>query len=139
MKDLERRRVGTEATLAKYRARPFDWADAATCIHLARAQARNLGHRPPAIPRFRSAIGARTALAKVGYDTLEALLDRLFARISPASMLLGDLAALPGEGPFPALMIFDGGAKLLGWHAADPSGIKPVARAMTDITGAWRL
>jgi hypothetical protein len=139
VKDLERRRVGTEATLAKYRLRPFDWASAATCIHLARSQARNLGHRPPAIPRFRSAVGARTALAAQGHGTLEALLDSLFPRIAPAAMLLGDLAALPGEGPFPAIMIFDGGAKLLGWHGADPSGIKPVARAMGEIVGAWRL
>lgn len=136
---MERRRVGTEKTLVRYRARPFDWTTAATCIHLARAQARHLGHRPPAIPRFRSAIGARTALKAAGHLTLEALLDSLFERIAPARMLLGDLATLPGEGPFPAVMIFDGGAKLLGWHDADPSGIKPVSRAMGDVQGAWRL
>lgn len=136
---MERRRAGTERTLAKYRARPFDWAKGATCIHLARTQARNLGHRPPALPRFRSAVGARTALRSTGHDTLEALLDSLFERIPPAFMRLGDLATLPGDGPFPAVMVFDGGAKLLGWHDADPSGIKPVARAMGDVLGAWRL
>jgi hypothetical protein len=52
--DLEARRVATNKTIAKYRNRPFDWKTQATCIHLARTQLRNLGHRPRRIPEFQS-------------------------------------------------------------------------------------
>lgn len=141
--DLAARAAATDATLARFRARAFDWKTGATCMHLARLQAKNMGHSVPAMPRFSSAQGALLALRKQGFATLADLLDARFERIDPSRMLIGDLAMLPGESgpddPLGAVMIFDGLTKLLGWHDADPSRMRPVARAHDAIIGAWRL
>ncbi|WP_375178036.1 DUF6950 family protein [Sphingobium yanoikuyae] len=137
MSDLVRRADATRRTLAKYRAMPFDWKTRATCIHLARHHLRNMNHKPPAIPDFRSALGAQKALAKQGFADLAALLDSLLPRIAPAQMLVGDLALMEGDGPFDSICICVGG-KLLGWHDDDPSGIKPML-ALEQPLGAWRV
>lgn len=135
--NLVERVAATEAVIARYRAKPFDWATRATCIHLARAQARAMGHKPPSIPDFRSPLGARTALRSTGHETLEALLDSLFVRIAPAAMLVGDLALLEGEPPFDAIVINAGGAAF-GWHEETPGrGIMPVK--VERFKAAWRL
>ncbi|MFC3442794.1 DUF6950 family protein [Sphingobium rhizovicinum] len=135
--DLVRRAEATRLTLAKYRSRPFSWADRATCIHLARHHLRNMGHKPPSIPDFRSALGAQKALLRQGHDDLHDLLDSLLPRIAPAQMLVGDLALIDGDGPFDSICVSAGG-KLLGWHEDDASGIKPLL-ALTVPLGAWRV
>lgn len=91
MLDLAQRVEATEKVVARFRGRAFDWRGRQTCIHLARAQARALGHRPPSIPDFRSSRGAKTALKATGHATLEALLDSLFPRIAPAAMWVNTL------------------------------------------------
>ena len=98
------RTAATEKVIARFRNRPFGWATRRTCIHLARAQARALGHRPPAIPDFRSPKGAKTALKAQGHETLEQLLDSLFPRIPPLSAWVGDLVILAGSGVSPATL-----------------------------------
>lgn len=143
MSDPVRRLRATEKTLAKYRNRPFDW-HGASCIHLVRSHALNMGHRAlPPLPAFRSATGAMTALRKQGCANLTDLMDMHFARIPPAMMMLGDVAALTGEdensGPFEALVLFDGATSLLGWHAHAPDGIRAIKDAMGAVKLAWRL
>lgn len=138
MMTLAERVTATEKTLAKFRGRPFDWKTGATCIHLARTQARNMRRRVPALPRFTSAVGARTALRKTGHASLEALLDSLFERIAPAAMLVGDVALGPGEEALGAIAISDGFGTLMGWHADAPL-LSPIAGAVGDLKGAWRL
>lgn len=142
MSDLLRRQSATEATLAKYRTRAFNWHGRATCIHMARFHMRKMGHKPASIPDFRSPLGARTALAATGHDDLAGLLDSLLPRIAPARMLLGDIALLPGDpedgGAFDCITIC-AGDKLLGWHPDDPSGIKPLVADWSSLIGAWQL
>ncbi|MAM11648.1 MAG: hypothetical protein CML23_14550 [Rhizobiaceae bacterium] len=135
--DLPRRAAATRKTLDKYRARPFDWRKRATCIHLARTHLRNMGHKPPAIPDFRSRVGARTALAGTGHADLAGLLDSLLPRIRAAEILVGDLVLIPGDDLFDCICVSAGG-KLLGWHPDDPSGIKPL-HVVGEILGAWRV
>ena len=138
MSELVRRARATEKTLAKYRFRPFDWRGA-TCIHLARTQMRNMGHRPPPIPRFWSIIGARRALADRGLECVADLLDQIgLPRIPPGMMLVGDLAAVPGQAGMDAIFVNAGG-KLLGWREDHDGGIVPVADALPHVTAAWRL
>ncbi len=137
MVDLAMRVAATEKVVARFRRRPFDWSTRATCIHLARAQARAMGHRPPPIPDFRSPRGALTALRSTGHDTLEALLDSMFPRIAPAAMLVGDLCIVPGESPFDAIAISAGGA-LLMYHP-HASGLANVKEAMGSVKAAWRV
>lgn len=136
--NLATRVAATNRTIAKYRNKPFDW-DGETCLHLARTQLRNMGQRPPSIPRFYSAIGAKRAMVKAGYADMAAIFDGLgLQRIPPAQMLVGDIAVLPGEDGFDAIVICAGG-KLLGWHGSDMSKLQPIADAMASATGAWRL
>lgn len=139
MSEMNRRVAATLKTLAKF-DRPFSWKSRATCIHLARTQMRNMGHMPPAIPDFRSALGARTALAKTGFADVAALLDSLLPRIAPAEMWVGDLALLPGDDAFDSIVIADTAGKLVGWHEDDPSGVKPqMVLSLDQVVGAWRL
>lgn len=130
------RRDATQKTFDKYRSRPFDW-NGATCIHLARTQLRNMGHKPPRIPAFRSAIGAKRAMKDAGYATIADIFDGLgLPRIAPARMKVGDIAILPGEDGWDAVVISAGG-KLLGWHGASEDGLQPIGEAVAQITGAW--
>ena len=136
--NLPARVAATNKTMAKYRGRAFDWKDKATCIHLARTQLRNMGHKPPPIPQFGSTIGARRAMQGAGYETLADIFDGLsLPRIAPAAMLVGDLAMLPGEDGFDAIVICAGG-KLLGWHGAADE-LTVIGEAVMHVTAAWRL
>lgn len=140
LSDLEQRRQRTEAVVEKFRGRPFSWTGRRTCLHLARAQMVAMGHCPPKMPEVRSALSATRALKATGHEDLEALLDSLLPRIAPASMWLGDIALMPGEAPFDAVVINVGG-KVLGYHAdfldkglvvIEPFGEHP-------FKAAWRL
>lgn len=73
-----------------------------------------------------------------GYETLADIFDGLsLPRIAPAAMLVGDLAMLPGEDGFDAIVICAGG-KLLGWHGlADELTV--IGEAVAHVTAAWRL
>lgn len=135
MIDLVARAAATQRTADKYRTRPFDWRTRSTCIHLARTQLRNLCHTPPPVPDFRSALGARRALTKSGFDSVAALLDSMLPRIAPASMVVGDLAIIEGDERFESIVVSAGG-KMLGWHEADGSGLKNLI--VSSFVGAWR-
>ena len=135
---LVARVAATNKTMAKYRGRAFDWKAKATCIHLARTQLRNMGHKPPPIPAFTSALGAKRAMTAGGYQSVADIFDQLgLQRIAPAAMLVGDLAMLPGEDGFDAIVICAGG-KLLGWHGAADE-LTVIGEAVAHITAAWRL
>lgn len=99
---------------------------------------RALGHKPPPLPDFRSAIGARTALRKTGHASLEALLDAMLPRIAPAAMLVGDLALVPGEPPFDAALGVWAGDTLLMYHE-EADALANVKDAMPQIVAAWRV
>lgn len=141
MTEMQKRAVAVAASQARFSARPFDWSRQATCIHLLRFHARHLGHKVPAVPRFRSAIGARKALLATGWQTLPALLDSQFERIPPAFMRVGDVLAGPGSDGFEAIYIKCDKAKFLGWHQdTGVCGIIDVDPAEIGAAlGAWRL
>lgn len=143
MVDLAARVAATEKVVARFRGRPFAWDKRRTCIHLARAQARALGHRLPPIPDFRSPRAARTALRAQGCETLEQLLDRHFVRIAPLAAWVGDLVIMAGgegEGDFDGIGIVAGG-KILGYHEDHlTEGLVNIIPAGPDpFIGAWRL
>ncbi|WP_235525217.1 MULTISPECIES: DUF6950 family protein [unclassified Sphingomonas] len=137
MRDLAQRAEATQSVVDRFRARPFGWATAGTCIHLARAQMRALGHRPPPIPRFRSAIGARRALMATGHADLAGLLDSMLPRIAPAAMWVGDLALMRGDGEFDAIVV-SAGRLMAGYHS-DERHRGVVNIEAHDFIGAWRL
>lgn len=142
MNELQRRVAATQATQARFEGKAFDWAKSATCIHLVRFHAAQMGHQVPIVTRFRSALGAKKALRDEGVETLAELMDKHFLRIPAAMMRPGDVIAIPGlEGGFDALMIYGQLRAVLGWQEDSPHC--QTAR-LTDEgyrlhTGAWRL
>lgn len=131
MNDLERRRVALEKTLAKYRGRQLDFAQA-DCARLLRFHLLQMGHKPPALPRYRSLTGAVRALQSVG--GIAAVLDGFLPRIPYARMLPGDVAVMKGEGGMEAGVVCVG-HKVVGWIEGrdEMANLIPL-----DIEAAWR-
>lgn len=136
--ELIRRQRVTEATLDRFRGNRFDWAAGRTCAHLAKWQARAMGHKLPSVPRFRSAIGARRAIAALGAASLIEVFDGLLPPIAPAAMLLGDLAAAEGEGGLDGMVVCAGPGKVMGWHR-DAETFTIIDIGPADLSAAWRL
>jgi hypothetical protein len=140
MTELERRRNAVMATQARFDGKPFAWDRQATCIHLLRFHAAQMGHQVPIVPRFRSAIGAVKALKREGVETLPELMDKYFPRIPASKMLMGDVACFPGDG-MDALMVYGQLRAFLGWHEDDapcqPCRVTDEGYALCK--GAWRL
>lgn len=142
MTDLQRRVAATQATQTRFQGRGFDWSRQATCIHLMRFHAAQMGHKLPVVPRFRSALGAMKALRAEGVETLPELMDKYFPRIPAAQMLTGDVAAFPGEdGGFDALMIYGQLRAVIGWHqdANECQIARLTDEGYRQCKGAWRL
>ena len=140
MPDLIRRKLATEKTMAKFRARAFDWKAGATCVHLARFHLRAMGHAVEKLPRIRGPIGAARALKERGWADVAAMLDAQagLTRIAPAQMLLGDVAVLPADEGFDAVVICVGRHKLLGWHQDYPQGLTEMEASLDALKGVWR-
>ena len=136
--ELERRRRATERTRQKYIGREFDWKRWRHCIALARYQAVQLGHRPPPIRPIRGPVSAKRELAKRGFGSAIELLDGEFARIAPAQMLLGDLAAVKGVDGLDCIMVNVGPGRLMGWRE-DVAELVVLVVDLSDIDAAWRL
>lgn len=131
MNDLLRRQAATNATLTKYRGRPLDFTTA-DCIRMIRFHLLQMGHKPPPLPRYRSATGARRALLKVG--GMVALFDSLLPRIPYSRMLDGDIAVMAGTDGLEAGVI-RAGHKVIGWHEDRDEMVNLIP---LDIIAAWR-
>lgn len=138
MFEIERRAAATQATERRFRGKPFDWSKSATCIHLLRYHAHQMGHDVPIVPRFRTALGAKKALKAAGHDTLPDLLDSLFVRVPPAFTRVGDVIAADGEDGLHGIMIRAGNTMSLGWHE-DAEGCTIIDTDLTYAVGGWRL
>lgn len=137
--NLKERVDRTSEVIERFRGKPFAWNTRGNCIHLAKAQAKALGIRTPAVPKFTTYAGAVKALRSTGHDSLEGLLDTIFPRVPVAKMIVGDIAMLPGREPFGALVIAAGGQKVLGWHESDMSRMHPIEVSRAEIIAAWSV
>lgn len=142
MNDLQRRVAAVTATQARFSGKVFDWRKHATCVHLMRFHAAQMGHQMPTVPRFRSALGAMRALKAEGVETLPELMDKYFPRIPAAHMLAGDMATFPGDGGgLDGLMIYGQLRAVLGWHPFSETCeyARLTEEGYASCTGAWRL
>lgn len=139
--NLAQRAAATQATYDRFLGKPFSWCGA-TCVHVLRYHLRQMGHRPPPMPQFRSAVGAATALKAQGVDDLPGLCRKLgLIEILPSEMIVGDVAILPGDdgrtdGLYAAIVICAGN-KFMGWHGAG-EGFEPIDGLLDHVTGAFR-
>ena len=136
--ELERRRIATEKTLAKYKGKGFDWRANRHCIALAVFQARKMGHQPPPVPRLRSTLAAKKELQRRECASVIELLNGHFAPIPPAMMRLGDLCAVPGDAGLDAVFVNVGPRKAMGWREDAPE-LVVLDLDPREITAAWRL
>lgn len=129
----------TNEVLAPFRPRPFRWDRKATCIHVGRAQLAAFGHAVPLVPNFRTPIGARRALHKMGHRDLRGLLGTYVPEIPAAKAWVGDIVLLPGQ-VFEALFVYAGNGSLIGWHedAADDR-MTSVTDSLGHAIAAFRL
>lgn len=136
------RQAATEKTLERFRGKPFSWTGA-NCVRLARTQAANMGHRLPPVPRIRSLLSAKRALAARGADSVTELLDQHFTRLpGPAFAWLGDLVVGPADPAhgLEAIGIADGQGNVWGWSEQNGHAeLVPILLANAQLTAAWRL
>ncbi|HTN39753.1 MAG TPA: hypothetical protein VLZ84_01290 [Asticcacaulis sp.] len=93
-------------TLAQYIDARFQWGRR-DCVRMCASHVRRMGHKVSLVKagEYSSLAGAKAALKRAGYETLEAALDARFDPIAPAAALPGDIIALPSDIQFPALAI----------------------------------
>ncbi|SMF70501.1 DUF6950 family protein [Allosphingosinicella indica] len=128
-----RRAAALAATQARFAGKPFAWGRA-DCVVMARAHLKAMGHKVPTLPRYRSALTARRALAAAGYADLEALFDSLLPRIEAAQMWPGDIALMEGDDAFGAVAVCIND-KVMGWHE---DAACPVIVRVDSLSAVWR-
>ncbi len=135
------RRDAAQATLDRFKDQPFVWGRF-DCAKMVAFHLRQLGHQVgiSKAGSYSSALGAKRALARLGWPNLSFAIDDILQlkRIAPAFVVVGDLIQLPGEGPMEAMAIALGNGRALAYHQ-DEAGAVVVAPVMTEIVTAWRV
>lgn len=137
MIDLLTRQAATQRTLNRFRGVDFDWSSM-TCVHLAHAHLTEMGHVLPDIPAFDSALNAARAMRDRGWASVADMLDAHLTRITPASMLLGDITLIEGAGGLDAIFICAGPLKVFGWREDAPDLVL-LDVSFGELQGAWRV
>ncbi|ESQ83260.1 hypothetical protein AEAC466_13490 [Asticcacaulis sp. AC466] len=104
--ELIRRARAAEALVAQYEHAPYRLGKA-DCVRMVANHLRRMGHAVSLIKggTYSTPRGAVKALAKAGFDSLEAALDARFIRIPPAAALTGDVVAMESDFPLSALAV----------------------------------
>ena len=113
-----RRRDAAQATLDKYRDKPFAMGQR-DCVRMAAHHLRLLGWKIklPAAGSYRSARSALEALKARGHADLPAALDAMgLERKAPAGVIVGDIVWCPADDAFGALGIALGNGRICGFH-----------------------
>jgi hypothetical protein len=135
-KTLLKRQEALQATMDKFRGRPFDWETGATCIHMLRFHAKRLGHKLPAIPKLTGPLVAARELKKHGWNNVTEMLDELFEPIPVAAMLPGDISILPGDSGLEGVVL-SLGEKVIGWHEESEGMV--IMQPIGLLEKAWRV
>lgn len=131
--------AAAQATLDAYVGQPLVWGRT-DCVRMAAFNLRKLGYRPRLARggSYSSALGARRALKRAGFDRLEdALQDLGLVEIGHASHLPADILALESGDDWPALGVALGNRRVLAFSVHDGcAGVAGVKHE--DIRSAWR-
>lgn len=136
---MVRRVAAAQATLDRFKDRPFRWGRE-DCARMTAFHLRRLGHKVklPPTDGYRTPKAALAALRARGFENLLAAVDAHgFERIPPAAATVGDIIACPGEGPFgAALHVALGNGRTVGYHedAVGAAVLQPI-----DYVAAWRI
>lgn len=136
--EMVRRVDAAQATLDRFKDKPFAFG-MNDCVRLVAFHLRKMGYSPSLAKAgtYKTAISARAALKRAGYDSLGAALDALgLPRIPPAAALVGDIVSLDAGDVFGALAVSVGNGRICGYHE-DAEGavvVQPVS-----VVSAWRV
>ena len=137
MSALLKRREVTQATLDYFASKAFDWHAGATCVHLVRKQIVGMGHKPPPMKAFRSALTAKRALASKGWKDLAEMMDSLLIPIAPARAIIGDIVEMPSDDDtFGALAVVMGNGRIMGYLG--DTDLLTIAQPLVVPLAAWR-
>lgn len=136
--EMVRRVEAATRTLARFEGKTFAWGRA-DCSRIVAWHLRQLGHKP-ALTRFggyRTALGARAALARAGFASIADVLDEMqLPRIAPAAALVGDIVQGEGGDAFGAYGVMLGNGAMLGFHEDVPFAT-PLRRI--SLATAWSV
>jgi hypothetical protein len=137
MSAILKRREVTQATLDHFASKPFDWRTGATCVHLVRKQLVGMGHKPPPMKAFRSALTAKRALQSKGWANLADMMSSLLTPVAPARAIIGDIVEMPSEDDtFGALAVVMGNGRIMGYLGE--TDLLTIAQPLVVPLSAWR-
>jgi len=130
-----------QATLDRFRGRPFAWGEN-DCARLAADVLRRLGYKPnlSQFGAYRSDRAARRALKSRDMASVLDWMDSIpgLARIAPAAALPGDIIAFPGQGGWDGLAVAIGNGRVLAFtEAAEGGACSIVAAKLEFADAAW--
>lgn len=136
--EIDRRVKAAQATLDRFKDHPFAFGKN-DCARLVAFHLRKLGYRPSLAKAgsYKTALSARAALKRAGYESLADALDGLgLPRIPPAAAVVGDVLQIPAVDAFGALAVAMGNGRVLGYHQDTVSAVvmQPLA-----FEAAWRV
>lgn len=138
MKELVRRKAAVDATKARFEGKAFAFGSV-DCAKVAAFHLKQMGHkvRLSKAGQYKTLIGAKGALKRLGYDTLPDAMDgHGFARIAPAATWMGDIVTFASGHEIGALGIVVGNGNMMCFHE---SFDQPVIMSMGQIDAAWRI
>lgn len=138
MKPLVRRQEAVAATMERFRGKNFVWGSV-DCAKMVAFHLKQLGIkvRLSKAGQYKTALGARAALKRLGFDSLSAAMDgHGFERIAPAFALIGDIVSFACDHEIGALGIAVGNGNMLAFHE---SHAQPVIMTMGRLDTAWRV
>lgn len=137
---MARRMRAIESVRARFERQPYKIGQS-DCAKLVRALLVAMGHRKLPKPKpYKNAIGAKRELTRLGFDSLEAMMDALLPRITPAMMLPGDIGLIeadPDDAAGEETLVVSLGAKFWGWHP-DQVELAVLVIDPDNIKAAWR-
>ena len=138
---MAKRMRALESLRAKFEGKPYQ-PGINDCAKLVRPLLVKMGHIKVPKPRpYKNAIGAKRELTRLGFKSLEEMMDSLLPRITPASMLPGDIGLVQadpdGELGDETMVVALGSDKFWGWHP-DQVELAVLVIQPDDIKAAWR-
>lgn len=137
MSVLLKRQKATRATIDHFGNKSFAWGSV-DCGKMVAFHLKRLGHtvRLSKAGPYKTALGARGALKRMGYSNLiEAMDGTGLVRIPYASALIGDIVSFASDEAIGALGVAVGNGNMLAFHESHEF---PVVMTMGRIDFAWK-
>lgn len=137
--EMVRRAAAAQGVVDRWLGVPFAWGQADCMRSITAPVLKAMGHKCPLarFGQYSNEIGARRALKRQGFDSMEAFLDAVpLMRIGHARLLPGDLVGLEGVGGWLSIAVALGNGRVLGF--ASEAGLAVVYQPYSIAT-AWRV